>query len=222
MNVLIVEDDPQLARNLERTLLQAGYQPRVTFDGVDGLVLAAGDVYDLIVLDVLLPGLDGLAVCRELRRRRVRTPVLMLTARDGVADRVRGLDAGADDYLSKPFAAEELLARLRALSRRGGDTGDGVLRVADLVLDAARHEVHRGDRSIDLTPKEFELLAFLMRHPGQVLTRDQLVSNVWRDNVGASSKMVELYIHYLRNKVDRHTARPLVRTVRGIGYMLEG
>ena len=146
----------------------------------------------------------------------------MLTARDAVADRVRGLDAGADDYLAKPFATEELEARVRALGRRNGGDAEGPLRVADLSLDPARHTVMRGEREIELTPKEFDLLAYLMRHAGQVLTREQIVQVVWGEAAGETSKMVELYIHYLRNKIDRDTSRPLVRTVRGVGYLVDG
>jgi two-component system, OmpR family, response regulator len=169
-----------------------------------------------------LPGIDGLVVCRELRQRQILTPILLLTARDAVADRVFGLDAGADDYLTKPFATEELLARVRALGRRNGSNPVGPLRVADLTLDPARHDVWRGDRQIELTPTEFDLLAFMMRHAGQVLSRTQIVEHVWRDATSPESKIVELYIHYLRNKIDRQTSHPLVRTVRGVGYMVDG
>jgi DNA-binding response OmpR family regulator len=221
VNILIVEDDERVARSIERALLLAGHRAELALDGSEGLVRGESGTYDLIVLDVLLPFLDGRIVCRELRDRGVRTPVLMLTARDAVSDRVQGLDAGADDYMTKPFAMEELLARVRALGRRTGQ-GDEHLRVGDLVLDPARHEVRRGDRMIELTPREFDLLAFMMRHAGQILTRDQIYQNVWRDNVGVTSKVVELYVHYLRNKIDRDTARPVVRTLRGVGYMVDG
>jgi two-component system response regulator MprA len=222
VNILIVEDDPQVAHSIERALLLAGHRVEVASDGVRGLSRAASNSHDLLVLDVLLPRKDGLAVCRELRELRVRTPILMLTARDSVGDRVNGLDAGADDYLTKPFATEELLARIRALARRSGEADDGPLKVADLVLDPARHEVRRGERNIELTPREFDVLEYLMRHAGQVVTREQIIDQVWREPIGANSKSVDLYVHYLRNKVDRDTAWPLVRTVRGVGYMVDG
>ena len=171
VNILIVEDDNRLAQNVERALLLAGHRADIAADGAAALEEVAGRAYDVILLDVLLPSLDGFSVCRELRRRHIQTPVLMLTARDAIDDRVHGLDAGADDYLTKPFATEELLARVRALGRRGG-VPEGPMRVADLVLDPARHEVHRGERPIELTPREFELLEFLMRHAGQVISRE--------------------------------------------------
>ena len=223
MNILLIEDDQQVAQSIERLLLRDGHRVEVAVDGVQGLARAVSGSHDLIILDVLLPALDGLTVCRELRRQRVRTPILMLTARDAVTDRVSGLDAGADDYLTKPFASEELLARIRALARRGGgDPVDGPLRVADLVLDPARHQVTRGERQIDLTPREFDLLEYLMRHTGQVVTREQILEHVWREPSETNPKSVDLYVHYLRNKVDRDTAWPLVRTVRGVGYLVDG
>jgi DNA-binding response OmpR family regulator len=221
VNILIAEDDARVAHGVERALLLAGHRADIADDGAVAVELAGARDYDLIVLDVLLPSLDGFSVCREVRRRRIRTPILILTARDAVSDRVSGLDAGADDYLTKPFATEELLARVRALGRRG-EANDGPVRVADLMLDRERHEVQRGDRPIDLTPREFELLDYLMRHSGRVLSRDQIFQNVWPDGAETSSKAVDLHIHYLRNKIDRDTARPLVRTVRGVGYMVDG
>ncbi|HEY1296975.1 MAG TPA: response regulator transcription factor [Chloroflexota bacterium] len=221
MNILIVEDDERLARNIERALMLAAHRADIAADGAAALEQAAARRYDVILLDVLLPLVDGFSVCRELRRRKIQTPVLMLTARDAVGDRVNGLDAGADDYLTKPFATEELLARVRALGRRGG-VPEGPMRVADLTLDTARHEVYQDERLVELTPREFELLEFLMRHAGQVVSRDQIFQNVWRNEANAGSKAVDLYMHYLRAKIDRDTARPLIRTVRGVGYMIDG
>jgi len=221
VNILIVEDDARIAQSIGRALLSAGHCADIAADGAVALEDATTREYDLILLDVLLPALDGFSVSRELRRRKVQTPILMLTARDAVEDRVSGLDAGADDYLTKPFATEELLARVRALARRGG-VPEGPLRVADVVLDTARHEVQRDGRLIELTPQEFDLLEFLMRHSGQVISREQIFRNVWRNETNAGSKAVELYMHYLRAKIDRDTARPLIRTVRGVGYMIDG
>ncbi|HEY1293434.1 MAG TPA: response regulator transcription factor [Chloroflexota bacterium] len=221
MNILVVEDDGRIAHGIERALVLADHRVQIAVDGALALGEATTREYDLILLDVLLPVLDGLSVCRELRRRKVQTPILMLTARDALGDRVSGLDAGADDYLTKPFATEELLARVRALARRGG-VPEGPLRVADLVLDTARHEVQRSGRALELTPREFELLHFLMRHAGQVVSRGQIFQNVWRNEANAGSKAVDLYMHYLRTKIDRDTARPLIRTVRGYGYMIDG
>jgi len=220
MRLLLVEDDLKVARLVEQALNEAGYETVVLDDGLAGLAAATEGDHDLIVLDVMLPRLDGLAVCRELRARRVRTPILMLTARDRVPDRVRGLDAGADDYLVKPFAVEELLARLRALVRRTGGEDDERLLVSDLSLDLAAHNAARGGRPLDLTPREFNLLAYLMRNPGRVLTKDQILAHVWGYDSDASSGAVELYIHYLRQKVDQASAEPLIRTVRGVGYCL--
>ena len=222
MYVLLVEDDVRIARVVERALIEAGHRIDVVHDGTEGLIRAEGGAYDLVLLDVMLPGMDGVDVTRQLRRDKVRTPILMLTARDAVADRVRGLDAGADDYLTKPFALEELLARVRAAGRRGADSLDGdILRVADLSLDESRHEVRRDGRTIELTAKEFDLLAYLMRHAGKVLTRGQIVDHVWGYDAGATSNVVEIYVHYLRDKVDRGFARPLIRTIRGVGYTIK-
>jgi DNA-binding response OmpR family regulator len=222
MRLLLVEDDPRVARVVERGLAEAGYAVDVAADGGEGLSLAMQDSHDLIVLDVMLPVLDGLEVCRRLRQAGLRTPVLMLTARDAVPDRVRGLDAGADDYLIKPFALEELLARVRALSRRGADSAVGEsLQVADLVLDVARHEARRAGQPIELTAKEFALLEYLMRNAGHVLTKDQISDRVWGYDSAATSNVVEIYVHYLRDKLDRGYSRPLIRTVRGVGYTIK-
>jgi DNA-binding response OmpR family regulator len=220
MHVLLVEDDTRISRVVERALVEVGHQVDLVHDGDEGLTRAEETPYDLLVLDVMLPGLDGLAIARELRRQRQRTPILMLTARDAVADRVRGLDAGADDYLSKPFALEELLARVRALGRRA-DGMDETLAVGDLTLDIDRHEVKRAEHAIELTAKEFDLLAYLMRNAGRVLSKAQITDHVWGYDAQATSNVVEIYIHYLRDKIDRGFARPLIRTVRGVGYTLK-
>jgi DNA-binding response OmpR family regulator len=220
--VLLVEDDPRVARVVERALAEAEHRVDVVHEGDEGLFRAESGAYDLILLDVMLPEMSGIDVAREVRQRRVRTPILMLTARDAVADRVRGLDAGADDYLTKPFALEELLARVRALGRRSGDgLDDDLLRVGDLTLDLARHEAEREGRTIELTAKEFDLLAYLMRNAGRVLTKAQIVDHVWGYDAEATSNVVEIYIHYLRDKVDRGFARPLIRTIRGVGYTIK-
>src|SRR5882672_9695371 len=216
MDVLLVEDDPRIARVVERALTDVGHRVQVAHDGLEGLTSAERGSHDLVVLDVMLPEMDGIEVARELRRQRLRTPILMLTARDAVPDRVRGLDAGADDYLTKPFALEELLARVRALGRRAGDGVED-----QLVLDLARHEARRGDQSIELTAKEFDLLAYLMRNTGRVLSKDQITEHVWGYDSQATSNVVEIYIHYLRDKIDRGFARPLIRTVRGVGYTIK-
>ena len=193
-------------------------------DGAQALARADGGAYDLMILDVMLPGRDGLEVCRALRVAGAAVPVLMLTARGAVEDRVAGLNAGADDYLVKPFAMEELLARVNALSRRRGLGLNAApeLRVGDLTLDLVRHEARRGDRVIKLTAKEFALLEYLMRHPGQALSRAQITGHVWRYDLEALSNVVDIYIHYLRDKIDRGSPRPLIKTVRGVGYKIEG
>lgn len=222
MHILVVEDEAKLARLIQRILEQERHVVEVAHDGEAGLDLAATGSFDLIVLDIMLPKKDGVAVCRELRRMGVKTPVLMLTARDAVTDRVQGLDAGADDYLTKPFAVEELLARLRALSRRQpGYEPTERLQVGDLVLDRTTQEVRRGDTPIELTAKEFALLEFLMRHPNQVLSRDRIIEQVWGYESDAPANAVDIYIHFLRRKIDHGFPRPLIHSVRGVGYKIQ-
>ena len=223
MHVLVVEDQQRLALLLRRVLTEERHTVDVATEGNEGFDLAASDTYDLVVLDVMLPGMDGIEICSEMREAGVHTPVLMLTARGAVEDRVAGLNAGADDYLIKPFAMEELLARVNALLRRRDRDIEAPqqLQVADLVLDLVRHEVQRGGRIIELTAKEFALLEYLMRHPNQVLTRTQITDHVWRYDLDALSNVVDTYIHYLRDKIDRGFSRNLIKTVRGVGYKIE-
>ena len=220
MRILVVDDEPQLRRALERALKLEGYEVELAADGDQALAAAAGARPDAIVLDVLMPKRDGLEVCRALRSQGDRTPVLMLTARDAVRDRVDGLDAGADDYVVKPFALEELLARVRALLRRGDAGGEGRLTYADLSLDPATREVNRGEREVELTKTEFALLEHLMRHPKQVLSRSQLFEAVWGYDFGPRSNSLEVYIGYLRRKTEEGGEPRLIQTVRGVGYAL--
>jgi two-component system, OmpR family, response regulator MprA len=219
MRILVVDDEPQLRRALERALKLEGYEVALAADGDEALAEVVGAAPDAIVLDVLMPNRDGLSTCRELRDRGDRTPVLMLTARDAVKDRVDGLDAGADDYVVKPFALEELLARLRALLRRGNG-GNGELSYADLSLDPATREVRRGGREVELTKTEFALLEQLLRHPRVVLTRSQLFEAVWGYDFGPRSNSLEVYIGYLRRKTEKGGEPRLIQTVRGVGYSL--
>ena len=221
MRILVVDDEPQLRRALERALKLEGYSVELAEDGDEALAAAAASTPDAIVLDVLMPRRDGLEVCRELRARGDRTPVLMLTARDAVQDRVDGLDAGADDYVVKPFALEELLARLRALLRRGAAGGGEALAYSDLTLDPATRDVRRGDRDLELTKTEFTLLELLLRHPRQVLTRSQIFEAVWGYDFGPRSNSLEVYIGYLRRKTEAGGEVRLIQTVRGVGYSLK-
>jgi two-component system response regulator MprA len=219
VRILVADDEPQLRRALERALKLEGYEVELAADGEEALEAAAGTSPDAIVLDVLMPKRDGLEVCRALRAGDDRTPVLMLTARDAVQDRVDGLDAGADDYVVKPFALEELLARLRALLRRGNGA-DGALSYGDLSLDPATREVRRGDREVELTKTEFALLEHLLRHPRQVLTRSQIFEAVWGYDFGPRSNSLEVYVGYLRRKTEEGGEPRLIQTVRGVGYAL--
>ena len=222
MYILVVEDERRLAQVIRKVLEEEGHTVDVAYDGEDGLAMAMEGSHDVIALDILLPGMDGLEVCRTLRASRVDTPVLLLTALDAVEDRVRGLDAGADDYLPKPFAFQELLARLRALGRRRVQAREpDQLRTADLALDLRRRRAERNGRTIELSPKEFALLEFLMRNEGRVVTRTQILDHVWGYDYSPDSNLVDVYVTYLRRKVDRGHQRKLIRTVRGAGYALE-
>jgi len=220
MKILVVEDEHRLADLLRRALEHERHNVELAYDGDDGLQRAQSATFDLVVLDVMLPKLDGFEVCRRLREEEIRTPVLMLTARDAVSDRVEGLDAGADDYLTKPFAVAELLARVRALGRRGPQAASETLQVSDLTLDPGRHVVRRAGKHVDLTRTEFALLEYLMRHPGQVLTRQQIMDHVWGYDYETMTNVVDIYVHYLRNKIERGFGGKLIRTVRGVGYSI--
>ena len=221
MHILVVEDERKLATYLQRGLEEAGYAVDVAHTGTDALAWVESVPFDLIVLDIMLPEMDGITVCQTLRQRDNRTPILMLTALDAVDDRVTGLDAGADDYLVKPFALRELLARLRALSRREADQPkSNILQVADLTLDRRTRQVQRGDIAIDLTAKEFGILECLMRERNRVLTRTAIADHVWNYDVYHQSNVVDVYIRNLRRKIDDPFAVKLIHTVRGVGYRL--
>jgi two-component system OmpR family response regulator len=220
MRVLVVEDEAKMASLLRRALEREGYAVDVAGTGEDALWLGTENDYDAVVLDVMLPPPDGFEVCRTLRSRGRWAPVLLLTARDAVEDRVAGLDAGADDYLAKPFSFAELYARLRALTRRGARERPATLTVGDLVLDPAAHLVCRGGRPVELSPKEFALLELFMRHPGEVLTRTQMLEHVWDFAYDGRSNVVDVYVRYLREKVDRPFGCESIETVRGVGYRL--
>ena len=220
MRVLVVEDEVKMAGLLKRGLEEEGYAVDAVATGEEAVWMGSEVSYDAIILDVMLPDIDGFEVCRRLRDADRWAPVLMLTARDGVEDRVRGLDIGSDDYLTKPFALGELLARLRALVRRGGRERPSVLVVDDLSLNPATRQVRRGEHALSLTPKEFSLLEFLMRHPGEVLSRARILDHVWDFAFEGDSNVLEVYIRYLREKVDRPFGHRSIETVRGVGYRL--
>jgi two-component system response regulator MprA len=222
--ILVVDDEPSVREALKRALSVEGYQVDTAADGGDALDRISQQAPDAMVLDILMPRVDGLELCRMLRRIGDRTPILMLTARDAVADRVEGLDAGADDYLVKPFALQELLARIRALLRRStndaGEEGE-VLRFADLTLDPGRHEAWRGERALELTRTEFLLLETFLLHPRRVLSRDQILDRVWGYDFGPTSNSLEVYIGYLRRKTEADGESRLIHTIRGVGYVLK-
>lgn len=218
--ILVVEDDPHLRHALRRALDLEGYDVEEASDGLAGLERIEGSEWDAVVLDMMMPHLSGLDVCHRLRERGNRTPILMLTARHETADRVAGLDAGADDYLVKPFALEELLARLRALIRRASPVKDGVIEVGDLRIDRRSRRVMRGERELILTKTEFELLSLLAEHAGQVLTRDLIFERIWGYSFETSSNSLDVYIGYLRRKTEQDGDPRLIHTVRGVGYVL--
>jgi two-component system OmpR family response regulator len=220
MRALVVEDGTKMAALLRRGLQEEGFAVDVASNGEDGSWLGVENEYDVILLDLMLPDVDGIEVCRRLRAADRWAPILMLTARDGVQDRVAGLDAGADDYLTKPFSFDELLARVRALLRRGPSERPPVLSAGDLSLDPATRRVTRGDVEVELTPKEFALLELFLRHPGEALSRTRILEHVWDFAYEGDSNVVDVYVRYLREKVDRPFGARSIETVRGVGYRL--
>ncbi|MCB9434594.1 MAG: response regulator transcription factor [Ardenticatenaceae bacterium] len=220
MRVLVVEDEPRMANLIRQGLEEEAYAVDVVNNGRDVFPWVQSADYDIILLDIMLPGMNGLDVCRQLRAEGFNMPVLMLTARDTLPDKVKGLDSGADDYLVKPFAIEELTARMRALLRRDSSDKRAILSVADLTLDPATKLAQRGKQSIELTAKEYALLETLMRHPNQVLSRDQIIEHVWDMEFESGSKLIEVYIHALRKKIDAGQGVKLIQTVRGLGYRI--
>ncbi len=221
MRLLVVEDEKKVAGFIKRGLQEEGYAVDVASDGKTGLAMALDRVHDLILLDIHLPGMNGILVLQELRRRQIGTPVLLLTVRATIEDKVIGLDAGADDYLTKPFSFQELLARVRALLRRRSETKSTVLRVADLTLDPLQRLVHRGTEKIDLTSKEFALLDYLMRNTGRVVTRTMIAEHVWDYDFDSMTNVIDVYVNYLRKKIDAGREIKLIHTVRGVGYTLK-
>lgn len=220
MRILVVEDEKKVAQFIRRALEQEEYEVEVEHDGRAGLDRAAAGGYDLLLLDVMLPGMDGLEVVRALRARRSTTPTLMLTAKTSTDDKVAGLDSGADDYLTKPFAVAELLARVRSLLRRGGREKSTVLGIADLELDTVTHRARRAGRTIELTAREYALLEFLLRNRGRTLSRTTISEHIWRYNFDTGTNIIDVYVNHLRNKIDDGFDVKLIHTVRGVGYVL--
>jgi DNA-binding response OmpR family regulator len=221
MRVLVIEDETKVGSFIKRALEEESYAVDLCEDGAQGLDMALSGSYDLIMIDLMLPSLPGLEVLIRLRKEKIQTPVLILTAQSKVDQRVKGLDAGADDYLTKPFAIDELLARVRALLRRGPAESSGSLQIDDLVLNPATREVTRGGQRIELTVKEYALLEYFMRHAGRVLTRPMISDHVWNQDFDTFTNVIDVYVNYLRNKIDRGRARKLIHTIRGSGYMLK-
>jgi len=222
MRILVVEDEHKIANSIKKGLEQESYAVDVAYDGNEGYDLASTEDYDVIVLDLLLPGMDGMEICRKLRTEKIHIPILILTAKGQLEDKVEGLNAGADDYLTKPFAFEELLARIRALIRRPKTANGITLTVEDLSLNTLTYEVKRAGKEISLSSKEFSLLEYLMRHPKQIFTREQIIGHVWNYDADILPNTIEVYIGYLRNKIDRPFPKnkPLIHTLRGFGYKI--
>ncbi len=221
MRILVVEDEKKVASFIKRGLEEEGFTVDAAFDGEEGLYMAETNSYDLILMDIMLPRIDGLAVVEKLRERKITSPVLCLTAKDTVDDIVSGLNSGSDDYLTKPFAFAELLARVRALLRRGSQDRGAELTFADLRLDPVAHKVWRNNKELDLTAKEYALLEYFMRNPHQILTRTMIAEHVWDYTFDSFTNIIDVYVNYLRKKVDRDFEKKLIHTVRGVGYVLK-
>jgi len=221
MRILVVEDDKKVANFIRRGLEEEQFTVDVAYDGEEGVTKAEGSSYDLILMDIMMPKKDGLTAIKEIREKNILTPILCLTAKDTVDDIVNGLDTGSDGYLTKPFAFAELIARSRALIRRGAQDRGAELNYADLRLDPVQHKVWRGDNEIDLTTKEYALLEFLMRNPEQVLTRSMIAEQVWDYSFDSFTNIIDVYVNYLRKKIDKDHDKKLIRTVRGVGYVLK-
>jgi len=221
MRILVVEDEVKIAQFIKRGLKEEGYAVDVANDGEAGHFMLSSNEYDAIILDLMLPKIDGLTLCRDLRKEGNQTPIIMLTAKDTVKDKVKGLDSGADDYLPKPFAFEELLARVRVVLRKKDSRVQTQLKVEDLCLDLLTHKVTRGDREIDLTVKEYALLEYLMRNAGNIVTRTMISEHVWDINFDTFTNVIDVYINYLRNKIDSGFTDKMIHTVRGKGYLLK-
>ena len=221
MRILVIEDERKIADFIKRGLKEEGYAVDVSYDGQEGHFQATTAEYDLIILDLMLPNLDGMSLCKKLREEKNATPILMLTAKDQIRDKILGLDAGADDYLTKPFAFAELLARVRALLRRNESRGITKLNVGELTIDLVTHKVSRAGKEIDLTAKEFALLEYLMRNTGAIVTRTMISEHVWDINFDTYTNVIDVYINYLRNKIDQGFSKKLIHTIRGRGYILK-
>jgi heavy metal response regulator len=221
MRLLVIEDQDKVSGFIKKGLEEEGYAVDIARDGREGLTMALDRVHDLIILDIQLPKIDGLQILRELRDQGVATPVLLLTVRATIEDKVLGLDLGADDYLPKPFAFQELVARVRALLRRRPDTEPALVKIADLTLDPSRRMVMRGDKRIDLSPREFSLLNYFMRNPERVLTRTMITEHVWDYDFDSDTNVIDVYVNYLRKKIDTGRNNKLIQTIRGVGYMMK-
>lgn len=221
MRILVVEDEKALANNLKKGLSEEGYSIDVAYDGEEGGFMAETEPYDLIILDIMLPKVDGITVLRNLRKQKIKTPVLMLTAKDTVSDKIKGLDTGADDYITKPFDFEELLARVRALLRRKGEVKTAIITIGDLEIDTAGHQVRRGGKDIPLSAREYALLEYLAYNKGKVVSRTNISEHIYEYDFDLDSNIIDVYINFLRNKIDKGFEKKLIHTVRGAGYILK-